>query len=390
MAQPIQTEIVIVGAGLVGLSAAIAFAQQQKSVVLLDAQHGRPALAPAWDARIYALTQGSIDWLSQIGVWQNVNQSRVNTIEAMELWSSQRGQPLILSDDDAHLSQMGCILESQNLVDACWQALNQTNVTVITDVDCISVNNAGKQSIVALNDGRHIEAKLLLAADGANSWVREQLNIGVRLKPFNQIGLVANFVAEHGHRNVASQWFAAHETLALLPLPENMVSMVWALSTDQATELLSLPSESLVKRIAEVTQHNLGALKQIGQTQSFILNQKTASNFVLPRVVLIGDAAHQVHPMAGQGVNLGFRDVMQLQTLVASAHTMQDIGDYRFLRRYERSRKADILGMHTLTGGLDALFAVESNQVSTLLHYGMMGLNRWPSVKGQLVHHATL
>lgn len=390
MTQLIQTEIAIVGAGLVGLSAAVAFAQQQKSVVLLDAQHGRPTLSTAWDARVYALTQGSIDWLAQIGVWQYVDLTRVNPIDAMELWSPVRGQPLILSAEDAHLSQMGCILESQNLVDACWQALSQTSVTVITDATCISVNNTHKQSKVALNDGSYIEAMLLLAADGANSWVRDQLNIGVQLKSFNQIGLVANFKAEYPHHNVASQWFAAHETLALLPLPENIVSMVWALSTNRANELLSLSSERLIERIAETTQHGLGELKQIGQTHSFILNQKTASNFVMPRVVLIGDAAHQVHPMAGQGVNLGFRDVMQLQTLVASAHTIQDIGEYGFLRQYERARKADILGMHALTGGLDALFALESNQVSNLLHYGMMGLNRWPSAKGQLVHHATL
>jgi len=385
-----QTEVAIVGAGLVGLSAAVAFAQQQKSVVLLDAQHGRPALVPAWDARIYALTQGSIDWLTQLGVWQFVDLSRVNPIAAMELWSPQRGQPLILNADDAHLPQMGCILESQNLVDACWQALNQTDVTVITDVTCVSVNNIGKHCSVALRDGRCIEAKLLLAADGANSWVREQLNMAVRLKSFNQIGMVANFVAEHAHRNVASQWFAAHETLALLPLPENIVSMVWALPTNQANQLLSLPSETLIERIAQGTHHRLGKLKQMGCTQSFILNQKTASNLVASRVALIGDAAHQVHPMAGQGVNLGFRDVMQLQAVLANAHAMQDMGEYGFLRRYERSRKPDILGMHALTGGLDALFAVESNQVSKLLHYGMMELNRWPSAKGQLVHHATL
>jgi 2-polyprenylphenol 6-hydroxylase len=390
MTQPIQTEIAIVGAGLVGLSAAVAFAQQQKSVVLLDAHHGMPALETGWDARIYALTQGSIDWLTQIGVWQFVDLSRVNAIEAMELWSSLRQQPLVLNAEDAYLPQMGCILESQNLVNACWLALSQSNVTIITDVTCVSVNNTDTQCRVVLNDGRDIEAKLLLAADGANSWVREQLNIGVQLKSFDQIGLVANFIAEHAHRNVASQWFAAHETLALLPLPQNIVSMVWALSTNHATELLSLPSEMLIERIAETSQHGLGQLKQIGQTHSFILNQKTASNLVAPRLVLIGDAAHQVHPMAGQGVNLGFRDVMQLQALVAKVHAMQDIGELVFLRQYERSRKADILGMHALTGGLDALFAVELKQVRTVLHYGMMGLNRWSSAKERLIHHATL
>lgn len=396
MTHTIHSEFVVVGAGLVGLTAAIALAQQQKSVVLVDATSGMPNLEAGWDARIYALTEGTVDWLQAIGVWQHVDMRRVNRIDAMALWSPKREKPLKLTADDANLLQMGSILESQNLMRACWLAIQQSNVTVITDAVCVSIENMPLASTLKLTTGADakkeisITARLLVAADGANSWIREQAQIGVHQKPFNQVAIVANFAAERTHLDVASQWFGAHETLALLPLPQQMVSMVWAVSTERAAELLTLSSEALIARIAETTQHALGTLTQVGQSMSFALNQKTAVSLIGERLVLVGDAAHQVHPMAGQGVNLGFRDVMKLAAIVQEAHAMQDVGDVTGLRQYERARKIDIAGMHALTGGLDTLFAVDSPKFSSILHGTMIRLNQQGGIKKHLVQHATL
>lgn len=396
MTQTMHSEFVVVGAGLVGLTATIALAQQQKSVVLVDATSGMPNLNPGWDARIYALTEGTVDWLKTIGVWQHVNTHRVNRIDAMMLWSPKREKPLKLTSDDANLLQMGCILESQNLLHACWLAIQQTNVTVITDAVCLSIENTPLASTLRLTAGTDVKeeiciaSRLLVAADGANSWVREQARIGVHQKPFNQVAIVANFEAERAHHDVASQWFGAHETLALLPLPQQMVSMVWAVSTERAAKLLTLSSEALIASVAESTQHALGALTQVGQSMSFALNQKTAVNLIGERLVLVGDAAHQVHPMAGQGVNLGFRDVMKLALMVQELHAMQDVGDVSCLRQYERARKIDVAGMHALTGGLDILFAVDSPKFSSILHGAMVMLNQQTGIKKYMVQHATL
>ena len=167
-----------------------------------------------------------------------------------------------------------------------------------------------------MEDGTKISAKLIVAADGVDSWVRGQANIAVKQKEFHQTAIVANFLVEKSHQNIARQWFAPHETLALLPLPKQQVSMVWALSTEQATELLTLPIDVLTEKVQAKSKSELGGLRMVGKTVSFSLKQQTATQLIAERIVLVGDAAHQIHPMAGQGMNLGMRDVRQLQKML--------------------------------------------------------------------------
>jgi ubiquinone biosynthesis UbiH/UbiF/VisC/COQ6 family hydroxylase len=218
--------------------------------------------------------------------------------------------------------------------------------------------------------------------------VREQAGISVNHKSFNQTAIVANFITEKPHANVARQWFAPHETLALLPLPQQMVSMVWSVSTQKATQLLELSADELAQSVLEQSQGVLGKLTLQGKPQQFALNQSTASRLIADRVVLLGDAAHQIHPMAGQGVNLGFRDVMQLQQLTANAHSMMDIGDSSLLRQFERARLADIASMNTLTSGLDALFASENSWLNSLTDWGFKQLNTQATIKKLLIQQA--
>jgi 2-polyprenylphenol 6-hydroxylase len=386
----LNTEIVIVGAGLVGLTAAIAFAQQGRKVVLIDAKAPVQSKLLEWDARIYALTERTITWLKGLGIWAYVDSSRVNAIQSMQLWSQQSEQALTLDADDAHLSQMGCILENQNLLYACWQRLNALDVELITEVTCKSIDYAEHSIGVSLTDDNQIVAQLLLAADSSNSWVRQQAQIEVKFKAFNQVAVVANFEAEFNHGNIARQWFAAHETLALLPLPQNIVSMVWSLPTAQAEDVLALASDELAGQVEQRSHAALGHLKLLNHALGFSLNQQTAQKFVVDRLVFIGDAAHQVHPMAGQGVNLGFADVMKLSELTTKLHKLQDIGDISFLRKYERARKLEVLQMNGLTSGLDSLFAVERLPVPKLAAWGMQWLNQQAYIKKQLVKQATL
>jgi 2-polyprenylphenol 6-hydroxylase len=381
----IEADIIVAGAGLVGLSAAIAFAKQGKNVVLVDAKSAKVEKTQDWDVRIYAISPETETWLKALEVWHGVDASRVNAIDSMHLWDDSDEQ-LVLNCSDANFPKLGVIVENKNLMHALNQQISALGVTVITDANCAFLENAEQHISLYLDNETQIVAKLVVAADGVNSWVRSQANIVVKQKNFHQTAIVANFSTEKSHQNIARQWFAPHETLALLPLVGQNVSLVWSVSTEKAEELLKLSSADFAEQVGVESKHALGELQLVGKTLSFSLNQQTATSLIAARVVLVGDAAHQIHPMAGQGVNLGFRDVMQLASLTTKLHAMQDIGETSFLRKYARARSADIATMNTLTTGLDALFASDSEMVKKVTNWGLQQLNRQSTLKKLLIH----
>lgn len=384
----LEAEIVVVGAGLVGLSAAIALKMAGKKVVLVAANQPQIATDPDWDARVFALTIATQSWLKTLGVWPNIDSSRVNPIHAMHLWSQANEAPLKLSAEDANLSQLGVMIENQQLTQALWQTVNDLNVTVIADVQCAKLEHHPQQVVLQLSNHQMVSAKLLVAADGVHSWVRQQANIATTFKSFNQTAVVANFKAEKSHGNIARQWFTPHETMALLPLPHQMVALVWSVSTEKASQLLTGTTDALAQSVLEQSQGLLGELTLVSPTQTFALAQQTARQMIAERIVLVGDAGHQIHPMAGQGVNLGFRDVMELATLTTNTHAMMDIGDHGFLRQYERARKTDTLMMNSLTSGLDYLFAEQQPFIKQLTHWGFNQLKSQQNIKSFLIQQA--
>ena len=379
----IDADIVVVGAGLVGLAAAIAFAKQHKNVVLVDATNTQTKLSKTWDERVYALTPATEVWLKQLGVWAMVDKNRVNDIHAMHIWNAETA--LMLADSDANLPKLGLIVENQNLMYALWQQIKVLGVTIVTEAKCVSLDITPHDVQLGLQGGIAITAKLIVAADGVNSWLRSQAHIGVNRKNFHQTAIVANFSAEKNHANIARQWFAAHDTLALLPLPSQHVSMVWSVSTQKAAQLLLLSADEMAQSVCRQSQGILGDLKLVSNTQSFKLQQQTATKLIADRVVLVGDAAHQIHPMAGQGVNLGFRDVMKLDELTTNC---QDVGDFNLLRKYERARIADIATMNTLTTSLDELFASNKTLVRKVTIWGLQQLNKQATIKKLLIQQA--
>ena len=390
MANKIDCDVVVVGAGLVGLAAAIALSLQHKNVVLVSDKSMPDAssnLNPdSWDERVYALTPSTESWFKDIGVWHYVNENRINPIDAMHIWGAETD--LVLNAMDANVAKLGLIIENQQLMNALWQKLQTLDVTVVTDARCIKVEHTLNEVILHLESEKQINAKLIVAADGLHSWLRQQANIAVNVKNYHQVAVVANFMAESQHNNVANQWFNAHDILALLPLPNHHVSMVWSVSTEKAAQLLALTTEQLSEQVQAQSQGAMGKLTLIGQVKSAVLNQQTASQLIGERVVLVGDAAHQVHPMAGQGVNLGFRDVMQLAQLTTKLLAMHDIGERAFLRQFERARKADVMSMNSLTSGLDYLFATEQTLLKNLSNWGLQAIARQPSLKKLLIKQA--
>lgn len=394
MIKKINADVVVIGAGLVGLAAAIALTLQHRNVVLISNckpdMLSQPELA-AWDERVYALTPAVENWLTSLDVWGKVDTARVSAIDAMYVWGAD--SELLLKAEDANLAKLGLIIENQNLMAALWQKVDALGVTVITDAKCTDIEYTQADVQLSLEnkaskDAFKLAAKLIVAADGIHSWVRKKLNVGVVHKNYQQTAIVANFLAEEPHKNIAGQWFNKHDTLALLPLPGGMVSMVWSLPTQQAAQLLLLSAATLSVSVQAQSKGMLGDLKLIGQVKSFELHQQTALRFIDKRVVFVGDAAHQIHPMAGQGVNLGFRDVMKLAALSDKLHTMQDIGDTGFLRQYERARKADVVAMNYLTTGLDYLFASEQTFFRKLTLLGLQQINRQSTIKKVLIQQA--
>lgn len=393
----IKTDVAIVGAGLVGLTAAIALSRLGKKVVLNDAKPAQSLPTDwigdvaHWDARIYALTNQTVNWLRELGVWSRLPASRLNPIAAMHLWSPTHHHAtpsLSLSADEAHLPEMGYIVESQALIHACWQVLAESEVTVITDAPAQSLQHCGHMVRLSLLQ-HEVEASLLLGADGARSWVRSQCAVGVQQVDFAQTALVTNFKAERPHGNIARQWFGEHETLALLPMPQQQVSLVWALPHAVAKQKQVLSAEALAAQVAERSGQPLGQLTPSGPVLAFPLMQNTADTMALPQVMLLGDAAHQVHPMAGQGVNLGFQDVQALCAQVAELPAVRPLGDARFLRHVMRTRQPDILKMHALTRGLDALFARPQAVWTHAALLGLRGVENSAMLKRFLIRAAT-
>ena len=393
MTQPDRIyDVLIVGGGLVGSSCAIALAQQGIKVGLVDKRvlkAGDLANAPI-DSRVYTITPGNAEWLRSLGVWERLDHNSISTIDDMEIWSDLDAEAraeatLEFSAYGTNLPHLAFVLEEQVLQAALWSTLDDTEVERVTG-ESVALEVGAKSARLHLADGTELQASLIVAADGGNSAIRELADIATRNHPYEQRGIVANFQTELPHGNIARQWFTKNGVMAWLPLPGNRISLVW--STKNAEYLLAMESADLAEKVAEEGAHLLGALSTITSPQSFSLALRTAEPMVRPRVALVGDAAHQIHPLAGQGVNLGFRDVVTLVETFGQRKNVEDIGNYMLLRRYERARKADLLEMQVLTHGLNLLFESEQPMVRSLRNWGMKALNYQSLLKRQLVRQA--
>ena len=218
--------------------------------------------------------------------------------------------------------------------------------------------------------------------------MRKQAGIEVSQHSYQQTGVVANFSAQQSHRNIAHQWFRRDGVLALLPLPDKLVSMVWSANEERARTLLDLSETELCRQVTEASCHALGELQLITPPAAFPLNFVHVNKLVQPRLALVGDAAHGIHPLAGQGVNLGLRDARELAATIIARGPQPDCGDYSLLRRYERARKEDILAMELATDGLQKLFNHTDPTLTRLRNLGFGVTNQLPLIKNRLMQHA--
>ncbi|WP_026182244.1 UbiH/UbiF family hydroxylase [Leeia oryzae] len=384
-------DIVIVGGGLVGASLACRLSASAFSVALIEGQ--TPPDDPyEWDQRIYAISRGSRRYLQDCGAWQRLDASRCQPVNQMQIFGDERSE-LVFDADNAHLSELAIILESRHLQKAIWEGLpGHDKFTLIQPARPVSIHYEQDRAVLALDNQQTLSARLIVGADGARSWVRQQIQSAKgradQPKPYGQKGVVANFDTEKSHQGIAWQWFQADGSiLAWLPLPGNRMSMVWSAQDPLADELCQLAPEQLAQRVAEAGGYRLGKLTPITPAVGFPLRALVLPDLVGQRLALVGDAAHLVHPLAGQGVNLGFQDARDLADLLLKSPSV-DPGSPSFLQRYERNRRFDILAMDGVTKNLHRLFNASGAAPKWLRNVGLNLTNRVPAVKQALIRQA--
>ncbi|WP_176051152.1 UbiH/UbiF family hydroxylase [Burkholderia sp. BCC1644] len=380
-------DVAVVGGGLVGKTAALALTQSGYKTALL-AQPATPRPADlAFDTRVYALSSSSQALLERLRVWQALDHSRLAPAYDMRVYGDAHAE-LHFSAYQASVPQLAWIAESSLVETSLDAALRfQPNLTWF-DARAQGFDVRADAAVLTLSSGQVLEADLIVGADGAHSWVRSQMGAKVERRDYRQTGVVANFKASLPHRETAYQWFHEGEIVALLPLPDGHVSLVWSAHTAHADELLALDPAQFAAEVERVSHGQVGTLECVTPAAGFPLALQTVDKLIAPRVALVGDAAHLIHPLAGQGMNLGLRDVAALADAIAGKESFRNLGDTVLLRRYERSRREDIRALMVATDGLQRLFAVPGSLAKAVRNAGMAFVGAQPLVKRWLVSAA--
>ena len=389
-----RSGICIVGNGAVAKAAALGFAQAGQSVTLLSppVPTPPPAADGSWDVRVYALNHTAYRLLTSLKVWGALDAARVAPVDAMHvLGDGAQAGGLNFDAFGAHTGTLAWIVEDSNLNQALDAALRfASNVTQVSG-KAVELRRGLDTASVVLADGSVIDAELVVGADGAESWVRGQCDIGMDYRSYAQRAIVTNFHCQHPHHGVAHQWFTGDEGIvALLPLPGNMVSLVWSAPEMLAESLAGKPAAVLAERLSQYAHDKLGKLTPVQPelVRAFPLRLMRPHSMVANRVALVGDAAHVVHPLAGHGMNLGFGDVADLVRILSEREPHRGLGDERVLARYARARKEDVLLMQLATDGLERLFGIGFEPVRVARNLGLNLLDKLPVLKRRLISHA--
>jgi 2-octaprenylphenol hydroxylase len=380
-------DIVIVGGGLAGLSLAAALRRSSLSVALVEGQ--APVAPSGWDSRIYAISPANARFLDELGAWRHLDAARMQAVAQMEVHGDSGGR-LDFSAYGVGASELAWIIESSLMARELWETVKrQGNLTLLCPARPRDLMLAPDAAVLTLDDGRQLSSRLVVGADGAESWTRSAAGIEVRFDPYDQLGVVANFETELPHRGTAYQWFRCDEgVLAWLPLPGNRMSMVWSAPEYLGRELMGLDATALATRVAAAGGHTLGALRLLTPQAGFPLRLMRAPRCVASRLALIGDAAHTIHPLSGHGINLGFQDARVLAAVLCDKPEHIDCGDFSLLRRYERARKEEVVALQTVTDTLHDLFGPSADSLKRLRNFGLNLTNRVPVVKDLLVRYA--
>ena len=397
-----SVDVVIVGGGIAGKACALGLAQLGLQTIEIAPDLGQAVAAPQgsqWGQRIYAFSPSTQKLLAHLQIWDALDHSRMQPVRDMRIYGDrgEKTDQLHLSAFEAGTPQLAWIGESNLIEHTIDQASRfQNKLERISDViEKIEVDADG--GTLHLKNGGAIRAHLIIAADGANSPIRSELGITTSEESYSQSAVVVNWTCTYPHLETAFQWFLpGGDIVAMLPLPGKQVSMVWSTSPEHAADLLKLNQDQWQERFAAIAngaiEKQLGELTLNSTPAAFPLRRVRAKRFIgpetAPKVVLIGDAAHVMHPLAGQGLNLGLRDVAVLLNILGKRESFRNPSDAVLLRRYERQRQGDTSALLWVTDKLKKLFSASSNTERQLRNWGLGLVNKSHFIKQRLVERA--
>lgn len=382
-------DIVIIGGGMVGAVLAVALDRAGFRVGLVEAR--RPPAFDAsgdYDLRVSAIAPGPRRLLENLGLWESIAARRVSPYRGMRVWDAGGKALLEFEHTALGLPELGHIVENNLVVDAAWAALGGVRLFCPAMLESLTVT--ADAATVTLDDGRRLSAALVVGAEGANSPVRRSAGIPTVGWPYRQRCTVGSVTPEKPHRAIAWQRFTPTGPVAFLPLADGRCSLAWHTDDPLADELAELDDAAFCKRLTEASGGALGEIRAVGSRAAFPLRVQHAADYVRERIALVGDAAHVVHPMAGQGVNLGLLDVATLaDVLERGREEGRDPGDAALLRRYQRPRKTENLAMLAATDVFKHLFGSRHPLPAFLRDRAIAAADGLAPVKRTLMRHAT-
>lgn len=387
----LRFDILVVGGGMVGAALACACLDKGWRIALVEAREPQRAWPPGGlDLRVSALNRASQRILERLGVWDRILRLGVSPYREMHVWDAVGGGSTHFDSAELGEPDLGHIVENRVIRLALWERLEEAaEVTLLCPAGLDDLELATDAALLDLKDGRRIGAHLLVGADGGDSRVRSRAGIANQGWLYDQQAIVANVQVREWHQETAWQRFLPTGPLAFLPLRDGRCSIVWSATEFRAKELMGLDEVNFRSELETASDGRLGPIGDIGPRAAFGLRLRHAAHYVRPRLALIGDAAHSVHPLAGQGVNLGFLDVAALVAALDEARERQrDIGGLWTLRRYERARRGDNLLMLTAMDGFKRMFSNASPPLAALRSAGLSLVDWLGPVKHLFMRHA--
>lgn len=384
-------DIVIVGGGMVGSALACALGESALKIAVIEGR--KPDFdwpEDNYDIRVSAITRASQRLFEKLAVWEAIRAQRVSPYNEMYVWDATGDGSIHFDCADIGEPNLGHIIENRVISKALTERTEQfDNIDLFCPATPHRLLLHMDHAQLELDDGIIIESGLLVGADGGNSWVRQQAGIQVDTRTYNQQALVTTVKTELYHQDTAWQRFLPTGPLAFLPLTDGYSSIVWSTTPEQANELLELDDAEFKATLADAFEHQLGEITEVGPRAAFPLKGQHAKHYVKPHLALVGDAAHTIHPLAGQGVNLGFADIIQLaQVILEDNNNRKATGSYKSLRRYERARRGDNLMMLESMGAFKNLFSNDSPALSQLRNVGLNITDKLVPAKQLFMRHA--
>ncbi|AMA64692.1 2-octaprenylphenol hydroxylase [Candidatus Arsenophonus lipoptenae] len=387
-------DIIIIGGGMIGLSLACGLRNCGMNIAIIENSLNKDEFDQKNEpeSKVSAINLASQKLLDYLSVWQIIIQKKIGIFHQIKVWQKDSFGYIKFNANDYYLPHLGHIIKNSTIVRILWQQVKlSTDITLFTDNNVKTIMWGDNEVFITFDNEQMLTTKLVIGADGAKSWLRKQADIPIKFWNYEHTSLIATIKTEIPHMDTALQAFNNYSILAFLPLHDQYIcSIVWSLPTIQAHRLVNLKVSAFEKELSVALDMRLGFCQLISERQIFPLISQYACNFAKQRIVLIGDSAHTIHPLAGQGVNLGFMDVAELIGHLRDLNIKgKDIGQYLYLQSYERKRRySTMLTLYSIQM-LKKIFNGNNVIKKITCDIGLLLTNAVPGIKLKLINYAS-